>query len=568
MGIRDYVKAGNCIGDKLKKNNDLVSRKFSSRMVGLVGVLVLALPVLGLQGLVHAQACGDFMEAEFKKTTLLSGLESPMKMALAKDGRIFFSLRTGSVMVLKPGATTAIKILSVAVANNIGNEDGVLGIALDPKFESNSWIYVYHTLETPIGFYLSRYTLSGDALIEEKKVLTIPHPFSSYAGSPLIIHAAGAIEFDPSGNILISTGDLKITSGGFDIPVNENTTNFDAQATSANSNSLLGKILRITPKDDGTYSIPTGNLFPAGTANTKPEIYAMGTRNPFTLTIDPQTGWAYSGEVGPDGVDGPIQSQDEINQIKLASNLGWPYLSGDNQAYNDMNGKKYNPGTLVNNSKNNDGIKTLPAPTKSLFWFSNTQSSPITGITVSNGRRCIKVGGFYRFNPAGVNPKRLPPAMNNGFFMANHEEDNATLRFFKLGDDGSLASVKTVLTGLARPMDFKIGPDGVLYAIEWGSDNGHWLNKTDGKISKIEYSGACSVTGIVKDSNFGKYEKTVLTTVTANTEIVFPEGFNFVKGYDLRGKFMFDLKKDGAGTALQAPVGERKGLMYLKFGFY
>ncbi len=520
---------------------------------------------LGAMGAARVNAqCTDFATTDFKKTVLTQGLESPVKIAITKDGRIFFTRRTGGVMLLKGG--TVSEALGITVNDNTNNEDGVLGIALDPKFESNAFIYVYHTLKSPMGYYLSRYTVVADKLTAEKTILTIPHPFAAYGA--LIIHAAGALAFDPAGNLLIANGDLKITAGGFAVPVNENTSNFDAQATSANSNSLLGKILRITPKDDGTYTIPTGNLFAPGTANTKPEIYAMGTRNPFTLTIDPQTGWAYSGEVGPDGTDGPIASQDEVNQIKQASNLGWPYLSGDNQAYSDMAGKKYDPANLVNNSKNNTGVKTLPAGTKSLFWFSNNASWPITGIKPQTGNRCIKVGGFYRFSVSTANPNRLPPAMDNGFFMANHEEDNSTLRFFKLGADGSLTSVKTVTTGLARPMAFEVGPDGALYIIEWGSDRGHWFNGTsgpDGKISRLDYTGTCSSTGITPKDLNRKAEKANLVAVLAGSELSFPQWSNHVVGYGTDGKVRFALAKAGAANRAKVPEGLNSELMYLQF---
>lgn len=531
--------------------------------MGYVKTSVLAACVATLAMTAAAQNCTDINSAEFKKTVMAQNLESPMKMSVAKDGRVFFTLRTGSVWVYNPTTSATKKILDIPVADNRSNEDGVLGIALDPNFESNSWVYVYHTLKTPV-FQVSRYTLAADALGSEKIVLSIPHPFKQYTTNTLIIHAAGAIDFDPSGNLLIATGDLKITSGGFDIPVNDNTDNFDAQETSANSNSLLGKILRITPKDDGTYTIPTGNLFAPGTANTKPEIYAMGVRNPFTMTIDPQTGWAYSGEVGPDGTGGAIQSQDEVNQIRQAANLGWPYLTGDNQAYNDMSGKKYDPANLVNNSKRNTGIKTLPAPTKSLFWFSNTTSWPITGVKPQGGNRCIKVGAFYRFNAQSKNPNRLPPAMTNGFFMANHEEDNATFRFFKLTDDGALASVKTVMTGLERPMDFKLGADGALYVIEWGGDNAHWLNNLKGKLSRIDYTGTCSTVGINSANSSAGFLSPKLHPIYPGQRIQFPGTATSVLLFDLHGKKIAQYSRQSFGDNKEIP-GSHNGVIYARF---
>jgi cytochrome c len=76
--------------------------------------------------------------------------------------------------------------------------------------------------------------------------------------------------------------------------------NWDDQRGSANTNDLRGKIIRIHPEPDGTYTIPEGNLFPSGTPRTRPEIYTMGHRNPYRISIDSHTGVLYWGDVGPD----------------------------------------------------------------------------------------------------------------------------------------------------------------------------------------------------------------------------------------------------------------------------
>jgi cytochrome c len=528
------------------------------------GALAFCLP-----GTVSAQSCTDITASDFKKVPLATGLESPLKMNIAADGRIFFIERSGAVMLLKPGSGTPIKLLGIAVADGTQNEDGVLGIALDPHFASNNWIYIYHTLANPMGYRISRYTLVGDALdaASEKVVMKWNHLFTGYGN--LIIHGAGAIAFDPAGNLLISTGDLSHTTDGpTQSPVVENSSNgvYDAQRTSSNTNSYFGKILRITPKDDGTYSVPAGNLFAAGTAQTLPEIYAMGVRNPFTLTIDPKTGWAYSGEVGPDGSDGAIPSQDEVNQIKAAGNFGWPYLTGDNQAYADVNGAKFNPAALVNNSKNNTGMKTLPDPVKSLFWYGYNKSWPIDGVKPNSGNRCIKVGAFYRYNPAGTNPKRLPPAMDNGFFMANHN-DNEVLRFFKLDDAGALTSIKTVISGLGRPISAEVGPDGALYVMEWGGDNGHWFNQKNGILSRVDYTGSCSTTSLAPRFLGSAFKGRSMAALTPGAQIPYPDWATHVSLYDLKGVKRFSAAVGQSGNGLKAtvPADLPAGLMYVDY---
>ena len=147
---------------------------------------------------------------------------------------------------------------------------------------------------------------------------------------------------------------------------------WDAQKSSANTNDLRGKILRIHPEADGTYTIPDGNLFPKGTPKTRPEIYTMGHRNPYRISVDKHTGNVYWGDVGPDaGTDsagvGPM-AEDEYNVARQPGNFGWPYFVADNKAYNELNfatnqsGPKFDPAQPVNKSPNNTGLQSLPPP--------------------------------------------------------------------------------------------------------------------------------------------------------------------------------------------------------------
>ena len=164
----------------------------------------------------------------------------------------------------------------------------------------------------------------------------------------------------------------------------KNRTAWDAQRSSSNTNNLTGKILRIKPEDDGTYSIPDGNLFEVGTPNTKPEIYVMGNRNPFRISIDKKTNYLYWGEVGPDSHEdsnerGP-RGYDEINQAKKPGYFGWPLFVGDNKAYNDYSfedktsGPKFNSLDVINNSINNTGLKKLPNAQPAFIWYPYAES--------------------------------------------------------------------------------------------------------------------------------------------------------------------------------------------------
>ena len=219
-------------------------------------------------------------------------------------------------------------------------------MALDPNFETNNWIYLYYS---PVGDvekqHVSRFVYKDGTLEvnSEKVILEVKTQRKECC------HAGGSLEFGPDGNLFISTGDdtNPFASDGYS-PSDEQTgrTAWDAQRSSASPNDLRGKILRITPKDDGTYTIPAGNLFPEGTEGTRPEIYVMGCRNPFRIAIDPHTKYLYWGDVGPDaGKDslgrGP-RGYDEVNQARQAGFFGWPLFIGNNYAYN-----KYDFATKV-----------------------------------------------------------------------------------------------------------------------------------------------------------------------------------------------------------------------------
>lgn len=184
-------------------------------------------------------------------------------------------------------------------------------------------------------------------------------------------HSGGDLEFDGNGNLFITTGDNvnPFEADGF-APIDERTgrSAYDAQGTSGNTNDLRGKILRIHPEDDGSYSIPAGNLF-SSIDDGLPEIYVMGTRNPFRMAVDSKTNELAWGDVGPDartsGSRGPV-GYDEFNLTNEPGNFGWPYCIADNQAYGDYN---FATGTtsgffdcdnLVNLSPNNTGNDTLP----------------------------------------------------------------------------------------------------------------------------------------------------------------------------------------------------------------
>ena len=166
---------------------------------------------------------------------------------------------------------------------------------------TNNFIYFFYSSSTGDSLHqnISRFVLKGNALdtTSEKVIIKVP------IDGEVSAHTGGSLAWDKNKNLYISTGDntVPFESEGY-APIDERQRRlvYDAQRSAGNPNDLRGKILRIHPEADGSYTIPEGNLFAKGTAGTRPEIYVMGCRNPYRMSVDMETSIVYWGEVGPD----------------------------------------------------------------------------------------------------------------------------------------------------------------------------------------------------------------------------------------------------------------------------
>src|SRR3954464_857090 len=302
-----------------------------------------------LGGLRYAMGTGkvDFTRARpeenrFTKVVLTEKLDEPVELAVLPDERVLFIERHGYVNLYTPKDGRTRRIATIPVSNKYVDssqaEDGLLGLAADPGFARNGWVYMYYSPAGPDPKnVLARFQMKGDSLdLGSKKVLL-------EVGTQRLkcCHTGGSIAFDARGNLYLSTGDKSNPSASGSAPIDgrRGRKPWDAQKSSGNTNDLRGKIIRIHPEPDGTYTIPDGNLFPKGTPKTRPEIYTMGHRNPYRISVHKHTGFLYWGEVGPDASVGSAQrgptGQDEFNQARKAGNDGWPGFVGNNQAYFD-----------------------------------------------------------------------------------------------------------------------------------------------------------------------------------------------------------------------------------------
>ncbi|HVK24026.1 MAG TPA: ThuA domain-containing protein [Actinokineospora sp.] len=442
---------------------------------------------------VAAGDCGATDWTNYEKVPLDLDTSAPWGIAVAPDGRVFYTeLVKGQVRVYDPTLGRTVTAATIPVYS--GGEDGLLGLAIDPGFATNHWVYVYYS---PAGSgplnRLSRFTMSGNTmdLASEKVVLEVP------AGrTPNEIgHTGGTLRFDGSGNLYLSVGDdvIPFESSGY-TPIDERPGRqyFDAQGSSANTNELRGKLLRIKPQPDGTYTIPAGNLFAPGTAKTRPEIYAMGFRNGFRYTVDID-GTVYLADYGPDAGSananrGPAGIV-EWNIVKSAGNYGWPYCIGNNIPFNDYNfatntsGAKFDCANPVNTSPNNTGLTNLPSSRAAEVWYSYGASAEFPQL--GTGAGAPMAGPVYRYD-ANLQSDTKWPAYFSGTPLF-YEWGRNYIKEFPLDAAGKVMAINPVLSNLPykAPVDMAFGPNGSLYLLEWGGGFGR--DNPDSGLYRIDY---------------------------------------------------------------------------------
>jgi cytochrome c len=426
---------------------------------------------------------------EFKKAVLATDLTEPIQLSIAKDGRVFFGERHGGVKVWDPKSNETRTLAMLKVFS--GPEDGLLGLALDPGFLTNGWVYIFRSTPGVLENHVSRFTIADDHVDEasEKVLLRIP----TLAKKPN--HSGGGLGFDAASNLYASTGDYtSISDSNGYAPLDQRPGRevFDSERTAANSNDLRGKILRIHPEPDGTYTIPKGNLFPPGTPKTLPEIYIMGCRNPFRFSVDEKTGWLIWGDVGPDALEASPQRGpagfDEFNIAKEAGNFGWPYFHADNRPYvkydfaTVKSGEPFDPKHPVNDSPNNTGIRELPPAQPALIWYPPGPSARYPQF--GSGARSAMAGPIYHFDANSKSDRKFPAQYDGSLFI--WEWERSWICEARLDAEARLKEVRLFAPEIKikRPISMQFGPDGALYLIEWGMA---WYNNKDSQLSRIEY---------------------------------------------------------------------------------
>ncbi|WP_437063723.1 ThuA domain-containing protein [Streptomyces sp. enrichment culture] len=430
-------------------------------------------------------------EGQFQQVPLAKGeaeTGEPMSLAVLPDRSVLHTARDGTLRLTDQGGVTKVAGQIPVYSHD---EEGLQGVGVDPDFENNRAIYLYYAppLDTPAGDApengtaedfapfdgvnrLSRFVLKDDGTLDmasEKKVLDVA------ASRGTCCHVGGDIAFDAEGNLYLSTGDdtNPFASDGF-TPIDERADRnpaFDARRSAGNTNDLRGKLLRIKVAEDGSYTIPEGNLFEPGTEKTRPEIYAMGFRNPFRISVDQKTGTVYVGDYGPDaGAADPNRGpagQVEFAKVTEAANFGWPFCTGANDPYVDYDfatgtsGETFDCAAPKNTSPHNTGLTDLP-PAQAAWIPYDDDSVPEFG----SGSESPMGGPVYRYDPDLDSSVKFPEEYDGDFFAG--EFGRQWIKRIEQNADGTVASINDFPWTGTQIMDMEFGPDGALYVLDYG----------------------------------------------------------------------------------------------------
>jgi cytochrome c len=453
----------------------------------------------------------------------------PMALEVLPDGRVLHSDRKGRVYLYDDDTGINKLINTIDVYRH--DEEGLQALAVDPNFRQNRWVYLYYSppsdspvddpstpdvnegdapLEgTPADWErfrgiarLSRFKLAGGELDldSEQRILDVP------MDQGICCHVGGQIQFDGQGNLYLSTGDdtNPFQSNGY-TPIDERSNRnpaFDAQRTSANTNDLRGKVLRIRPKAGGGYEVPAGNLFPQGAPQTKAEIYLMGLRNPFRIAVNRENGDLYVADYSPDAGEadparGPA-GQGKWFVARGPGNYGWPYCATDELPYIDgqfvpgpepdnpgfeSSGVPFDCDDPVNESPNNTGLRELPAVEHPdvFYGYAASEQFPELG-TGGIGPMAGPAYDFRRNN----NSRIKWPEYYDGVPLF-YEWTRDYIKEFRLDGGGDVFKINPVAPLLREnnPMDIEFGPDGALYTLEYG--DGFFVENDDAQVARIDF---------------------------------------------------------------------------------
>ena len=396
----------------------------------------------------------------FEIQTLATGLNLPTTMAFTADGRVFIAEKDGTVRVYKNGALLANPLIRLTDVNNYGDR-GLIGMAVDPNFATNGYLYLSYTYENTPGANFAgtktgrivRVKVVGDTASESTKVVLVGTVGGDITNpscqnflttddcipSDSSAHSVGGLRFGPDGKLYASLGD----GSSFDY--------VDVNAQRAqNIDSLAGKLLRINT--DGTA--PTDNPFYNGSANAnRSKVYAYGFRNMYRFNFKPETSMLFGGDVG-------WSSWEEINRIVSGGNYAWPCREGATQTAGY---------TCV-----------APSPRDPLYYYAHN----------AFGAGAVTSGAF----PTG---SAYPVQYLNTFFFGDYAQN--VIRQMSVNTSGVLLGVSDFAEGADGtdgPVDFVTGPEGNVYFLAIYTGELKRITHTLGNRQPIVFISATPTAGV------------------------------------------------------------------------
>lgn len=413
-------------------------------------------------GPARGQACPDPKPADFKKTNVAPGFfREPVELSVAGDGKVFVAERGGRLAAYDPATGLTTVAASFEVVLDGGNDKGgLLAVAVGPDFAQDNWVYVLYapkalwngssTFATGKFFYrLSRLKYLGTKLDRPSEQVLLEFPVQWE------LHQAGCMIFGKEGNLYLSTGDNSAPWSNDQFSPMDERPGFeysDDQRSTANTNDLRGKILRIHA------DAVTGRLFIA-------EFGPAAQRDT---------------ERGPAGAD-------ELSVTDEAANMGYPYFNKDNQPYchwdygqakcvpiQGQTSLKYDPLRPVNFSRNNTGLNLLPPAKPAVLWeHDGPNPDPVPGLEGCG----FGVGPVYHFDPALASKVKFPPWFDGkGFLYAIGGPWQPKVLIIPPGPPSPIKQVVATSFSLnfgTSVHDMEYGPDGSLYVVDYeGGNNG------------------------------------------------------------------------------------------------
>jgi glucose/arabinose dehydrogenase len=415
--------------------------------VALAATLTIAAvvgPVMGSRSFARGASGAAGLPSGFIDKPIATGLEIPTAFSALPDGRIAIAEKSGVVRLLVDGSVRPEPLIDISDLVNDYYERGLLGLAVDPDFEENGFIYLLFTYENDPADYegpktarLSRFTVEGkEASVSSEEVLL---GTSNGAGCAVFpqgtdclpaessSHTVGAIEFAADGTLFVTNGDGAPYT-------NANLLALRAQ----NIDSFAGKLLHVTRSGEG---LETNPFYDGDVDSNRSKVWAYGLRNPFRFDLRGGT-VPYVGDVGSD-------AWEEINVARSGANLGWPCYEGDARL------PRYESfaGCQALYAEGPDAV-ALPLAK----YGRSTTGAAITG------------GVFYT---ASSYPRRYRGA----YFFADHIA--SSLSYLAVDDENALKDgPQAFASGLNGPVDLDVGPTGDLY----------YLAINTGELHRIRYT--------------------------------------------------------------------------------